>query len=84
MNENIVNQLIATHARENSLAGYYIMTVYMRSCEIQYLSTPDDIEQMTRYAARAVSELYELYPDDYLLIAPLCRTALPRVRRAGS
>jgi len=43
----------------------------VRSCKIQYLSTPDDIEQMTRYAAKAVSRLSELYPDDYVLIAPL-------------
>lgn len=55
----------------DDFANHHLAETRVRSCKIQYLSTPDDIEQMTRYAARAVSGLYKLYPDDYLLIAPL-------------
>jgi hypothetical protein len=56
----------------DAFARVHFAETQVRSCEIQHLSTHDDIEQTTRYAARAVSRLSKLYPYEYLLIAPLC------------
>ncbi len=55
----------------DDFANHHLAETPVRSCKIQYLSTPHEIEHMTRYAAKAVNRLSELYPDDHLLIAPL-------------
>jgi hypothetical protein len=56
----------------SAFARDHLSETHVRSCEIQYLSTYDDILQTTRYAAKAMSRLSKLYPYEYMLIAPLC------------
>jgi hypothetical protein len=56
----------------DAFARVHLAETQVRSFEIQHLSTHDDIEQATIFAARAESRLSKLYPYEYLLIAPLC------------
>jgi hypothetical protein len=42
----------------------------LRSCDIRHLPSFDDIARSAAYSAKSSARMSELYPDDYLLIAP--------------
>jgi hypothetical protein len=56
----------------SAFARIHLAETQVRSCEIQQLPTYDDIQRTTEDAAKAVSRMSELYPYEYMLIAPLC------------
>jgi hypothetical protein len=53
-----------------SFAQFNLSGSGLRSCDIRYLPSLDDIERSTAYSAKSSARMSELYPDDYLLIAP--------------
>ena len=53
-----------------SFAQFNLSGSGLRSCDIRYLLSLKDMERSAAYSAKSSARMSELYPDDYLLIAP--------------